>query len=524
MLVVLKRLSSGMAENETNTDGELHQHHQPDSLLNAGNSGAGQVGVPQPQEHVAGYINMIKNFSGTEPFYRAEQFFQEVQNIAVIANWTPATTLAICKAKFRERAAEFLSESEELRAAQDFDTFRNLVIARFQAKEPLVVRMQKFTTCRQLSDENVIQYATRIKSLSTRYFGSTGEVTAEVRAISDSATAGQFVAGLNDKIKRFVLSKGPVTLEEAINCAILEEQNLALMNRNFQVGTIEEKECETGKAQTLLVSAVEKLTQRLEAVELGKGNVSRENRDSHTVSRGGKRSGRVRPLRAVHLKDQQQPRDTNSGDSNEKEAGNVTPWQNNGIKSCFNCGAFDHLVRNCRLPRRGGFSSNSRGPRFGRPGNRRTGQHPPFWSGVGYFPNGSYENTLFTATGDVRNLMPGYGVPVFFQGQTSTFGNDRNGFPSAQSRGYGPTAPRHSEGSNVATSYRVPQYDDGFDRAPGQTLECTEPTGNNSPMLQYGGDVGPVYPNQRQSVSKATGVFHGNLNKASGVLPGNLNY
>ncbi|GFS80288.1 hypothetical protein TNCV_3447421 [Trichonephila clavipes] len=63
-----------------------------------------------------------------------------------------------------------------------------------------------------------------------RFFGKINDV-AELGAehnANDQLLLSRFISGLRNDIRRFVLARDPNTLEESINAALIEEQNLKL--------------------------------------------------------------------------------------------------------------------------------------------------------------------------------------------------------------------------------------------------------------------------------------------------------
>ncbi|GFY67242.1 hypothetical protein TNIN_228411 [Trichonephila inaurata madagascariensis] len=69
----------------------------------------------------------------------------------------------------------------------------------------------------------------RFKKLGTQIFQSCNSVqTTAARNANDKSLQSRFVCGLSNDIRRFVLTRDPNTLDESINAALIEEQNLKL--------------------------------------------------------------------------------------------------------------------------------------------------------------------------------------------------------------------------------------------------------------------------------------------------------
>ncbi|GFX06951.1 retrovirus-related Pol polyprotein from transposon 17.6 [Trichonephila clavipes] len=77
--------------------------------------------------------------------------------------------------------------------------------------------------------ESVQEFAARINKLGTQIFqsGNSAQNTA-VRNANDQLLQSRFISGLKNEIRRFVLSRDPLNLEESINAALIEEQNTKL--------------------------------------------------------------------------------------------------------------------------------------------------------------------------------------------------------------------------------------------------------------------------------------------------------
>ncbi|GFT35463.1 hypothetical protein TNCV_922771 [Trichonephila clavipes] len=79
------------------------------------------------------------------------------------------------------------------------------------------------------SSESVQEFAARINKLGTQIFqsGNSAQSTV-VRNANDQLLQSRFISGLRNDIRRFVLSRDPLNLDESINAALIEEQNMKL--------------------------------------------------------------------------------------------------------------------------------------------------------------------------------------------------------------------------------------------------------------------------------------------------------
>ncbi|GFY22139.1 hypothetical protein TNCV_3297821 [Trichonephila clavipes] len=115
--------------------------------------------------------------------------------------------------------------------------------------------------------ESVQEFAARINKLGTQIFqsGISAQNTA-VRNANDQLLQSRFISGLRNDIRRFVLSRDPLNLEESINAALIEEQNMKLN----QIAS-EERSClSSAQTENPVLSA---LADRLQEINLRVGRL-----------------------------------------------------------------------------------------------------------------------------------------------------------------------------------------------------------------------------------------------------------
>ncbi|GFT43505.1 retrovirus-related Pol polyprotein from transposon 17.6 [Trichonephila clavipes] len=77
--------------------------------------------------------------------------------------------------------------------------------------------------------ESVQEFVARTKKLGTQIFQSGSSVqTTAARNANDQLLQSRFISCLRNDVRRFVLAQDPNTLEESINAALIEKQNLKL--------------------------------------------------------------------------------------------------------------------------------------------------------------------------------------------------------------------------------------------------------------------------------------------------------
>ncbi|GFS50239.1 hypothetical protein TNCV_3331 [Trichonephila clavipes] len=112
------------------------------------------------------------------------------------------------------------------------------------------------------SSESVQEFAARINKLGTQIFqsGNTAQNTA-VRNANDQLLQSRFISGLRNDIRRFVLARDPINLDESISAALIEEQNMKLN----QIANDERSGLSPSQTETSVISA---LTNKLKEINL----------------------------------------------------------------------------------------------------------------------------------------------------------------------------------------------------------------------------------------------------------------
>ncbi|GFV34788.1 hypothetical protein TNCV_1450921 [Trichonephila clavipes] len=115
--------------------------------------------------------------------------------------------------------------------------------------------------------ESVQEFAARINKLGTQIFqsGNSAQNTA-VRNANDQLLQSRFISGLRNDIRRVVLSRDPLNLDESINAALIEEQNMKLN----QIASEERSGLSFAQTENPVLSA---LADRLEEMNLRVGHL-----------------------------------------------------------------------------------------------------------------------------------------------------------------------------------------------------------------------------------------------------------
>ncbi|GFT17793.1 transposon Tf2-9 polyprotein [Trichonephila clavipes] len=149
----------------------------------------------------------------------------------------------------------------------EYNDIARILIGRFEKAVPLSTRLQLFSSCIQGPSESVQEFAGRINKLVTQICqsGNSAQNTA-VRNANDQLLQSRFISGLRNEIRRFVLSRDPSNLDESINAALIEEQNMKLN----QIASEERSGLLSAQTENPVLSA---LADRLEELNLRVGRL-----------------------------------------------------------------------------------------------------------------------------------------------------------------------------------------------------------------------------------------------------------
>lgn len=151
-------------------------------------------------------------------------------------------------------------------------------------KIPYTIRLQHFHACAQQWGEDVQTYAVRLQSLAAETLIEVASTSDQERAVVekcqkkevDERLRVQFLNGINDKIKRNVMSQDPKTFEEALLAATREElieqvigkprpyvRRIQEVDTAFESGVIERNSDKTEELET----AIRQISERLDKLE-----------------------------------------------------------------------------------------------------------------------------------------------------------------------------------------------------------------------------------------------------------------
>ncbi|GFW62730.1 retrovirus-related Pol polyprotein from transposon 17.6 [Trichonephila clavipes] len=249
------------------------------------------------------------------------RFLGKINDVANLGKWSNDEKVTILKLKLTGIAEEFFLSDPTHSQLTEYNDIARILIGRFEKAVPLSTRLQLFSSCIQGPSESVQEFAARINKLGTQIFqsGNSAQNTA-VRNANDQLLQSRFISGLRNDIRRFVLSRDPLNLEESINAALIEEQNMKLN----QIASEERSGLSSAQTENPVLSA---LADRLQEINL--------------------RVGRLQEASAVTAR---------------KSGGNYFNRRENVFK-CFYCGIQGHRQAECRKRQRDERAARYQPPR-----------------------------------------------------------------------------------------------------------------------------------------------------------------
>jgi hypothetical protein len=183
--------------------------------------------MAQPHPHVSvSSAGLVENFTGVgRP--SIEVFVKSVERAGALGDWDDAQKIGLAKLKMRGPAAEYLESDPTLDDIQVWNDFRTQLINRYKDRTTLANATNQFTACTQKPGELAADYATRLRLAGSKMLvpGANAAETAVRKQVLNEQMNAQFQRGLREGIRRFVQSRAPANLEEAIAIATQEEQN-----------------------------------------------------------------------------------------------------------------------------------------------------------------------------------------------------------------------------------------------------------------------------------------------------------
>jgi hypothetical protein len=178
---------------------------------------------------------LVETFNGTSR-PSVEVFVKSIERAAALSNYSEVQQLGLAKLKMRGAALEYLESDTVLDIYVKWDDFKKALLERYQEKISVANATNMLANCMQKSGETVADYVTRLRVIGVKILQPCTVAKKVLRVkMLDEQLCAQLLRGLKDDIRRFVLSREPADLKEAIRIARLEEQNALTTRRVIAV-------------------------------------------------------------------------------------------------------------------------------------------------------------------------------------------------------------------------------------------------------------------------------------------------
>lgn len=219
---------SGLGPRNIRFDLEGEERDESDEEFQDAKSAGGSEGEGRGSRRSSGFISNSMLIQSIEPFRGAtdeatlDSFLSAVGHAAKINGWNRSQKFDAAYLKLKGEALRIVQMSK----CATWDQLRTALRARYGSKELRAVTRRKAAACAQRPNEDVTSYAERLKSLFVKLQPAGFDPQADklVRKLVNESICDRYIEGLKPSIRRAVLSKAPVSFEEAIEVAILEEQ------------------------------------------------------------------------------------------------------------------------------------------------------------------------------------------------------------------------------------------------------------------------------------------------------------
>lgn len=245
----------------------LHGQNEVGGSGVGADAGSAGAGGPMLGASVLALGGIVQPFTGDNQGITINNFFNMVQQVGQMGGWSDGQLLAMSKFRMTGAAQSFAWNDEKVKEATTFAEFKRLALERYDT-EPQAVRMTKFLEARQGMNEDVRTFASRIQSLAYSTLaspreGDTVEKRRYAKELVDEHLKNQFVAGLRDPVRRFVLSKNPTSFEDAVKEAASEERNEAVTGGVAHVRALRSADESRSDEMTALHARLDKLEELL---------------------------------------------------------------------------------------------------------------------------------------------------------------------------------------------------------------------------------------------------------------------
>lgn len=198
--------------------------------------------------------NFIPKFSGDGEGAKIRNVLEMIDQVSQMGGWSEKELVCMTKFKMVGVAQEFVWHDETAKGADTFAKLKQALLKRFDT-ESHSSKLQNFMSVKQNPDEDVRSYATRVQMLAYATLSDSREDDEKYalrKELMQEQMCSQFVNGLRDPVRRFVLSRSPKEFGVAVEVAAQEEANEALSSAVARVRVVEDQvTCDGNEIESL---------------------------------------------------------------------------------------------------------------------------------------------------------------------------------------------------------------------------------------------------------------------------------
>lgn len=303
-----------------------------------------------------GALAMIPTFTGEKGQATIRDFIKAVNAAGKLAGCSDEQLTEVAKLKIAGPASYFMDANPDL-DSKPWNQLSEILLKNFEKSISIEKAYQKLRECKQQSDEEVKDFATRTKQIGVEIqYHSTGNETEKKlrKQMIDKELLAQFLIGLKPEIARFVATHHPETLTDAINRAEVEEDYF---------NSIEKTALRPAPVYAINHSRSARRdtpTRQNNFREHTPGRWSQQGRSS-TPNSYHRRDNSANRQPNYQRRDNSFNRNSANRNSNSRSY-SISPGRNENNRNdrCFNCSKLGHWARDCRSQPR----SNDRMVRF----------------------------------------------------------------------------------------------------------------------------------------------------------------
>lgn len=238
-----------------------------------------QCVIPQMAEIVetssapvmAGNSESKFNFTSILPIFDGSQeqcpefFFNQFDEIANLAQWTPSHKTILLKHRLRGEARQILQNNVTMQSETNYEKLKCMILDHFVKTKSLLQRQAEFQAIKQIPGMTPRQLALKISSAAKVFLKYTSSDEPQCKTLIENTLLGRFCDALRPDLRVELRKYAPQTFEEAIQRATILDE--ALTEHSLLVGNVSESPG-TNEIIKLIQTQAEIQDAKLEALTL----------------------------------------------------------------------------------------------------------------------------------------------------------------------------------------------------------------------------------------------------------------